>query len=212
MIGDGLFMFIRVLLIALTLLGSALAQAAPTILVFGDSLSAAYGIRQLDGWVTLLQQRLQQQRLDYNVVNASISGETSSGGAARIAATLTTHKPSITIVALGANDGLRGLPVKQMSDNLSAIVRAAQKAGNRVLLVGMRLPPNYGAQYTQEYEKAFADLARRHKCAFVPFLLDGVATKRELIQDDNLHPNATGQPLILETVWKGLGPLLSKRQ
>lgn len=191
-------------------LGSALAQAAPAILVFGDSLSAAYGIRQQDGWVTLLQQRLQQQRLDYTVVNASISGETSSGGAARIAATLSTHKPAIVIVELGANDGLRGLPLKQMADNLGAIVRAAQKTGGQVLLIGMRLPPNYGPQYTQEYEKAFADLARRHKTAFVPFLLEAIAAKREYTQDDNLHPTAAAQPLILETVWKGLAPLLKK--
>jgi acyl-CoA thioesterase-1 len=194
----------------IALLGSATARAAQTILVFGDSLSAAYGIRQQDGWVALLQQRLQQQRLDYNVVNASISGETSSGGAARITTALATHKPNITIIALGANDGLRGLPVSQMSDNLSTIVRAAQKAGSRVLLVGMRLPPNYGAQYTLEYEKAFAALARRHNTAFTPFLLEGVATRRELILEDNLHPNTTAQPLILDTIWKPLLPLLGK--
>lgn len=203
-------MWIRVLLIAITLLGSALAQAAPTILVFGDSLSAAYGIRQQDGWVALLQQRLQQQRIDYNVVNASISGETSSGGASRIEAALAMHKPAITIIELGANDGLRGLPVKQMSENLEAIVRAAQKAGSRVMLIGMRLPPNYGAQYTTDYEKAFATLSQRHKTAFTPFLLEGIATRRELILEDNLHPNATAQPLILETVWKSLLPMLRK--
>jgi acyl-CoA thioesterase-1 len=179
--------------------------------VFGDSLSAAYGIRQQDGWVTLLQQRLQQQRLDYTVVNASVSGETTSGGAARIAAALATHKPAIVIVELGANDGLRGLPLTQMSNNLTAIVGAAQKAGAKVLLIGMRLPPNYGARYTQEYEKSFTTLAQRYKCALVPFLLEGVAGKRELMQDDNLHPTAAAQPLILETVWKGLGPLLVKR-
>jgi acyl-CoA thioesterase-1 len=204
-------MWRNLVLIALAALGSTLVQAAPTILVFGDSLSAAYGIRQQDGWVTLLQQRLQQQRLDYTVVNASISGETTSGGAARIAAAVATHKPAITIVALGANDGLRGLPATQMSNNLGAIVGAAQKSGSHVLLIGMRLPPNYGARYTQEYEKTFTTLAQRYKCAFVPFLLDGVADKRELMQDDNLHPIAAAQPLILETIWKGLGPLLSKR-
>jgi len=203
-------MWVKVLLIAIALTGSAQALAARTILVFGDSLSAAYGIRQQDGWVALLQQRLQQERIDYNAVNASISGETSSGGAARIAAALAAHKPSITILELGANDGLRGLPVKQMSANLAAIVRAAQKAGSRVLLVGMRLPPNYGAQYTQEYEKAFAALARQLNTAFTPFLLEGVATRRELILEDNLHPNAAAQPLILETVWKSLRPLLGK--
>jgi acyl-CoA thioesterase-1 len=145
------------------------------------------------------------------VVNASISGETTSGGAARIAAALAAHKPAITIVALGANDGLRGLPLRQMSDNLDAIVRAAQKSGSRVLLAGMRMPPNYGARYTEDYVRAFAEIARRHKCAFVPFLLEGVAANREYIQDDNLHPNAAAQPRILETVWKGLAPLLSKR-
>ena len=192
-------------------LGSALAQAAPTILVFGDSLSAAYGIRQQDGWVTLLQQRLQQQRLDYNVVNASVSGETTSGGAARIAAALAAHKPVITIVALGANDGLRGLPVAQMSENLTAVVQAAQKARSRVVVAGMQLPPNYGARYTEEYAMAFDKVAKRTRSTFVPFLLDGVAGQRELCLEDNLHPTAAAQPLILETVWKGLAPLLAKR-
>lgn len=204
-------MFIRIVLIAFVLLGSAAAGAAQTILVFGDSLSAAYGIRQQEGWVALLQQRLQQQRADYNVVNASVSGETTSGGATRIASALATHKPAITLIELGANDGLRGLPLKQMSDNLSAMVETARKAGSRVVLIGMRLPPNYGAQYTREYAEAFAGLARRHQTALVPFLLDGVATQRELMQDDNLHPNAAAQPLLLETVWKTLAPLLSKR-
>ena len=187
------------------------AQAAPVILVFGDSLSAAYGIRQQDGWVALLQQRLQQQRLDYNVVNASISGETTSGGATRIDAALAQHKPAIVIIELGANDGLRGLPLKQMSDNLVKIIRASQKAGSRVVLVGMRMPPNYGAQYTDEFAKVFSDLAKQYKCALVPFLLDGVGNKRELVQDDNLHPTAAAQPVILETMWKGLAPVVGKR-
>ena len=195
----------------LAALGSTLVQAAPTILVFGDSLSAAYGIRQQDGWVTLLQQRLQQQRPDYSVVNASISGETSSGGAARIGAAVAQAKPAITIVALGANDGLRGLPVKQMAENLAAIVRAAQKGGSRVLLVGMRLPPNYGPAYTEEYEKAFAAVAQRTRAAFLPFLLDGVAGRQTYFLEDNLHPTAAAQPLILETVWKALAPLLARR-
>jgi acyl-CoA thioesterase-1 len=204
-------MWRKLVLTVLAALGSTLVQAAPTILVFGDSLSAAYGIRQQDGWVTLLQQRLKQQRLDYNVVNASVSGETSSGGAARIAAALSRHKPAITIVELGANDGLRGLPVKQMSENLAAIVRAAQQAGSRVLLIGMRLPPNYGARYTQEYEQAFASLARQSKSAFVPFLFEAIAGKPDFMLEDNLHPTAAAQPLLLETVWKGLAPLLAKR-
>ena len=192
------------------MLASMAAQAAPVILVFGDSLSAAYGIRQQDGWVALLQQRLQQRRLDYNVVNASISGETTSGGATRIDAALAQHKPAIVIIELGANDGLRGLPLKQMSDNLVKIIRASQKAGSRIVLVGMRMPPNYGAQYTDEFAKVFSDLAKQYKCALVPFLLDGVGNKRELVQDDNLHPTAAAQPVILETVWKGLRPVVGK--
>ena len=171
-------------------------------------MSAAYGIRQQDGWVTLLQQRLRQQRADYTAVNASVSGETTSGGAARIAATLAQHKPAVTIVALGANDGLRGLPVKQMADNLGAIVRAAQMSGSRVLLIGMRMPPNYGERYTKEFAQAYATLAQRCKCAFVPFLLESAAGKREFMQDDNLHPTAAAQPAMLDNVWPHLKPLL----
>lgn len=184
------------------------AEAGPTLLVYGDSLAAAYGIAQNDGWVTLLDRRVRQKRLDYTVANASISGETSSGGASRIGATLKQYKPGILILALGANDGLRGLPVAQMRDNLDAIIRAAQKAGSRVLLVGMKMPPNYGPRYTSDFEKAFASLAKQHKTVFVPFLLEGIADKRENFLDDNLHPTAQVQPLILENVWKGLAPLL----
>ena len=202
---------LRQLLIALLLFGSGLAHAAPAILVFGDSLSAAYGIGQKDGWVTLLQERLRQKRLDYTVVNASFSGETTSGGASRIAATLAAHKPAIVVVALGANDGLRGLPLAQMRDNLAAIVRAAQKSGSRVLLVGMKMPPNYGPQYTRDFEQTFVALARRFRCALVPFLLDGVAGKRELLLDDNLHPTADAQPIILENIWRELAPMLGSR-
>ncbi len=196
------------MLVVLALLGCGLAHASPTLLVFGDSLSAAYGIGQQAGWVTLLQERLRQKRLDYTVINASVSGETTSGGAARIASTLAAHRPVIVIVALGANDGLRGLPLGQMRDNLAVILRAAQKSGSRVLLAGMKMPPNYGPQYTQGFEQAYVALARQFKCPLVPFLLDGVAGRRELFLDDNLHPNAQAQPVILENVWKGLAPLL----
>ena len=198
----------KILLIVLALLGSGLAHANPTLLVFGDSLSAAYGIGQQAGWVALLQERLRQKRLDYTVINASVSGETTSGGAARIAAALTAYKPAIVVVALGANDGLRGLPLGQMRDNLAVIARAAQKSGSRVLLAGMKMPPNYGPQYTQAFEQAFVALARQFKCPLVPFLLDGVAGRRELFLDDNLHPNAQAQPVILENVWKQLAPML----
>lgn len=192
----------------LALLGCGLAHASPTLLVFGDSLSAAYGIGQQAGWVALLQERLRQKRLNYTVINASVSGETTSGGAARIAAALAAHKPAIVVVALGANDGLRGLPLAQMRDNLAVILRAAQKSGSRVLLAGMKMPPNYGPQYTQDFAQAYAALARQFKCALVPFLLDGVAGRRELFLEDNLHPNAQAQPVILENIWKGLAPML----
>lgn len=190
------------------LLGCGVAHASPTLLVFGDSLSAAYGIGQQAGWVALLQERLRQKRLDYTVINASVSGETTSGGAARIAATLAAHKPAIVIVALGANDGLRGLPLAQMRDNLAVILRAAQKSGSRVLLAGMKMPPNYGPQYTRDFAQAYVALARQFKCPLVPFLLDGVAGRRDLFLDDNLHPAAQAQPVILENVWKQLAPML----
>lgn len=184
------------------------AEAGPTLLVYGDSLSAAYGIARNEGWVTLLDRRVRQERLNYTVANASISGETSSGGASRIGATLRQYRPGILILALGANDGLRGLPVAQMRNNLDAIIRAAQMAGSRVLLVGMRMPPNYGPRYTRDFEQAFASLAKQHKTAFVPFLLEGIAGNRDNFLDDNLHPTVQVQPPILENVWKGLAPLL----
>lgn len=195
----------------LALLGCGVAHASPTLLVFGDSLSAAYGIGQQAGWVALLQERLRQKRVDYTVVNASVSGETTSGGAARITAALATYKPAIVVVALGANDGLRGLPLGQMRDNLAVIVAAAQKSGSRVLLAGMKMPPNYGPRYTQDFEQTYVALARQFKCALAPFLLEGVAGKRELFLDDNLHPTAQAQPVILENVWKGLAPMLARR-
>ena len=196
-------------MVAVVLLMSAgLAHAGPTLLVYGDSLSAAYGIAQKEGWVTLLEERLRHKHFDYTVANASISGETTSGGASRIAAELARHRPRIVVLALGSNDGLRGLPVAQMRDNLAAIIRAAQKAGSRVLLVGMRMPPNYGPRYTRDFEQAYAALARQFKLKLVPFMLEGVAGSRDLFLDDNLHPTAKAQPLILENVWKGLAPLL----
>jgi len=179
-----------------------------TILVYGDSLSAAYGISQKQGWVVLMQERLRKDGLDYTVANASISGETSSGGASRIAATLAQQKPRIIIVELGANDGLRGLPVAQMRDNLAAIIRASLKAGSKVLLVGMKMPPNYGQAYTHAFEDAFRQLSRQYKVPLVPFLLDAVADKQALFQADQLHPMAEAEPVLLENVWKVLRPML----
>jgi acyl-CoA thioesterase-1 len=177
-------------------------------MVYGDSLSAAYGLAQDAGWATLLQARLKQKGWDYTVVNASISGETTSGGAARIAEALKAHRPVVVVIALGANDGLRGLPLAQMRSNLGKIVRSSQKAKSRVLLVGMRLPPNYGDAYTRQFAQVYADLARENRTALAPFLLQGVADRRELFQADNLHPTAQAQPMILDNVWTALAPLL----
>jgi acyl-CoA thioesterase I len=189
------------------LASGAPAAAQKSILVFGDSLSAAYGIRQARGWVALLGEKLKRERPDYIVVNASISGETSAGGASRIAKALEA-KPRVVIVELGANDGLRGLPVAQMKQNLSAIVERSQKAGARVLLLGVRLPPNYGPDYTRQFEAAFADVAKQHRTAFVPFFLEDFADKPDYFLSDTIHPAENAQPLILERVWKTLAPLL----
>jgi acyl-CoA thioesterase-1 len=189
-------------------LAGAAAGADRSILVFGDSLSAAYGISQARGWVALLAERVKRERPDYIVVNASISGETTSGGAARIAKSLQQHKPAVVVLELGANDGLRGLPVAQMRENLAAMIEQSQKAGARVVVVGMKLPPNYGPEYTQAFQSAFADLAKRYKTALVPFLLEDFAEKPDLFQSDRIHPTEAAQPLMLERVWKALRPLL----
>jgi acyl-CoA thioesterase-1 len=203
---------LRILLFALFTLATAwnAATAAGTILVYGDSLSAAYGIGQKEGWVTLLDERLKQRKLDYSVANASISGETTSGGAARIEEALARFKPDVVIVALGANDGLRGLPVTEIKANLVRIIGAAQARKAKVLVAGMRMPPNYGAKYTQAFQQTFADTAGERRAAYVPFLLDGIADKRDLFLADQIHPGAQAQPIILETVWKGLEPLLRR--
>lgn len=183
------------------------AQAARTILVFGDSLSAGYGIRQEAAWPALLAKRLQEKRLDYTVVNASISGETTSGGRSRIDAALARHSPQVVILALGANDGLRGLPLEQMRDNLAGMVDRAQQNKARVLLVGQRIPPNYGA-YAVAFHDVFKQVAKSRKTPLVSFLLEGVATNARFFQSDALHPTAEAQPLLLDNVWSELAPLL----
>jgi acyl-CoA thioesterase I len=196
------------LLVTWLLCSPLTAWAGGTILIYGDSLSAAYGLSQDAGWPSLLQARLKQKGMDYTVLNASISGETTSGGAARIAETLKAQQPKVIIVALGANDGLRGLPLGQMRANLANIVRASQKAKSRVLLVGMRMPPNYGETYTRPFAEVYTDLAREYKTALAPFLLEGMSEKRELFQSDNLHPTAQAQPIILDNIWTALAPML----
>ena len=200
---------LRLLLIFSCLLLSLPAPAAQrVVLVVGDSLSAAYGIDQDAGWVALLQQRLEKDYPDYRVVNASISGDTTRGGLGRIDAALRTHAPAVVIVELGGNDGLRGLPVKEMRANLAAIITKSLAAQARVLLVGMRIPPNYGPLYTRSFEQVFVELAKQFEVARVPFLLEGVALKLDLVQDDGIHPRAAAQPRMLENVWPHLTPLL----
>jgi acyl-CoA thioesterase-1 len=188
----------------------AAAQATSTILVFGDSLSAAYGIPRESGWAALLAQRLQTTHPDYQVVNASVSGETTAGGLTRLPTLLQTHKPQLTILALGANDGLRGLPLLQTARNLENMITLAQKQGSKVLLVGMQLPPNYGAAYTSKFQNLFRDVAKKKKVRLLPFLLDGIATQANLFQADGLHPTAQAQPTLLNNVWRELAPMLKK--
>jgi acyl-CoA thioesterase I len=178
------------------------------ILVFGDSLSAGYGLQPNEGWVNLLQARLSQQKLPYQLVNASISGETTSGGLARFNAALTEHKPSIVILELGANDGLRGLPVRDMHNSLNKMILQTKAAKAKVLLIGMKIPPNYGQKYSRDFSASYAILAKQHKINLVPFLLEGVAGKPNLIQDDGLHPIAVAQPALLGNVWKILKKML----
>jgi acyl-CoA thioesterase-1 len=197
----------RRFLLICCLLFSLPAQAA-VILVFGDSLSAAYGIPRQSGWVTLLQQRLERDRPEYRIINASISGETTRGGLYRIDQTLAQNRPAIVIIELGGNDGLRGLPLAATRDNLAGIIRACRRHGAKVLLIGMRLPPNYGRNYVQGFQEVYPQLAKRFRIRLMPFLLDGIADKPELFQADGIHPTATAQPMIMEKVWIYLRPML----
>lgn len=181
------------------------------ILVWGDSLSAAYGLETSQGWAALLDARLKSQGYDYTVVNGSVSGETTEGGLARLPGALKEHRPAIVLLELGANDGLRGLPVKLMQDNLGRMITLSRKAGAKVLLLGILMPPNYGPAYTREFSGAYVELARRYQLPFLPFLLDGVAQHRELLQADGEHPQAAGEPKVLDNVWPKLVPLLNKK-
>ena len=187
-----------------------LASAA-TILVFGDSLSAAYGLPQEQGWATLLEKRLRDEGYGYRVANASVSGETTSGGASRLESALQTHRPDIVVIELGANDGLRGQSLDLMRRNLERMVDASRRAKAEVLLVGMRLPPNYGTTYTEKFRQTYADIAREKKTPFVPFLFEGFAENGRYFQSDRVHPTGEAQVLMLESVWKGLRPLLRRR-
>lgn len=193
---------------ALLLLASQLALASGTVLVLGDSLSAGYGMARDQGWVSLLAARMEDSHPLWRVVNASMSGETTAGGAARIDAELAAHAPALLVLELGANDALRGLPLEQARANLQAIIDASHDADARVLLVGMRIPPNYGRAYTEAFEAMYRDLAAQDGVALLPFLLEPIALEREAFQADNVHPVAGVQPRILEHVWPALEPLL----
>lgn len=203
-------MVVSLLGLSFVALPTAAIAKNSTILIYGDSLSAAYGISQQQGWATLLQKKLISQHYQYDVINASISGETSSGGLSRLPFALTKFKPNIIVLELGANDGLRGLSVKEMSKNLSAMIMLSKKAKVKVLLVGMRIPPNYGPKYTTSFSQTYRQLSLQHKVSLVPFMLENIAAKPKLIQDDGLHPNVLGQPMILENIWQELQVLLKK--
>jgi len=184
------------------LAATASAHSAPkTVLVLGDSLSAEYGLNRGSGWVALLEQKLKAEKVDAVLVNASISGETTSGGRTRLPALLEQHKPTVVIIELGANDGLRGLPVAAAESNLRAMIGLAQKRKAQVLLVGMRMPPNYGRDYTERFFNMYAGLSKQLKAPLVPFMLEGVADKPTLFQADRLHPNAQAHPIILANIW-----------
>jgi acyl-CoA thioesterase I len=202
---------IRILLTFLLLTGTAAAaHAERTLLVFGDSLSAAYGLRADQGWVVHLQKRLKAEGYGYRVVNASVSGETTSGGKSRIERALTQHQPQLVILELGGNDGLRGLPVKDAQANLATMIGAIQRHGARLLLAGIRIPHNYGPRYATDFSNMYGALATSRKIPLVPFLLDGIALNEQYMQADGIHPNAAGQPLVLKNLWPALKPLLER--
>lgn len=192
----------------LGLLLLAQEAAAGTVLVVGDSISAALGLETSQGWVSLLQKKLDSERIDHRVVNASISGDTSAGGAARLPALLGEHKPEVVIIELGGNDGLRGQPPAQLQQNLASMVKQSRQVGAKVLVLGMRLPPNYGKRYTDAFARVFSDVAKEQQVPLVPFFLEGVGGVEGMMQADGIHPAAGAQPKLLENVWPSLQPLL----
>lgn len=197
----------KLLYIVLLSLLSIPAQAK-SILVMGDSISAAYGLEVQQGWVLLLQHKLQEENLPYTIINASISGETSAGGLARIDRELAANKPAVVIIELGANDGLRGLSPKNLSANLAQIIKRSQQTGAKVLLLSMRIPPNYGKRYTEAFYAVYPTLAKQWNVPLVPFILEDIALQQQYMQPDGLHPNAEAQPLLADKIWQHLQPLL----
>ncbi|MBK9703248.1 MAG: arylesterase [Betaproteobacteria bacterium] len=206
-------LLILLFLLALSTLPAAAraADGAPVVLVVGDSISAGYGLAPGQVWVDLLAARLKSEGYRHRIVNASISGDTTAGGRARLPALLAQHRPAVVVLELGGNDGLRGGALKSTRENLDAMVVAAQKAGARVLLLGMKLPPNYGPAYTREFDALFAGVAAARKTVFVPFLFEGFGDDNTLFQADRIHPTAAAQPKLLANVWPALVPLLGRR-
>ena len=188
-------------LVVLLVVANAHAAESPTILVFGDSLSAGYGIDVDQSWVTLLQKRLDETGYEYRVVNASISGETTAGGATRIDSAIVTFEPELIILELGANDGLRGFPTASIQSNIETIARRARDSGAEVVLLGIRIPTNYGVRYTQAFEAVFSDVAADLEIRWIEFFMDGIALNDELLQEDRIHPNAEAQPMLLDNAW-----------
>lgn len=189
---------------------SSSVVAPATILIYGDSLSAAYGISTQQGWVTLLQKKLEAEHYQYRIVNASISGETTSGGLSRLASKLAETQPAIVLLELGGNDGLRGLPIREMHHNLDQMIKLSQKAGAKVLLIGMQIPPNYGLNYAKSFSQTYSDLSQAHNIKLLPFLLEKIATQPQFTLEDGLHPNSLAQPLLVNTIWPYLKSLLKK--
>ena len=205
-------LFARHAFLALALAIFALpALAARTVMVFGDSLSAGYGLASGEGWVSLLAARISSERLPWRVVNASVSGETTAGGLSRLPADLARHHPSVVVIELGANDALRGQPVSEIRANLERMIRVVRKAHAQPVLVGIMIPPNYGIDYAAGFRDVYPAIAKEDKVPLVPFLLAGVADHPELFQADQLHPTAAAQPSLLDNVWRTLGPLLAKK-
>ena len=194
----------------LTLYTMSAYSASKTILVLGDSLSAEYGLARGEGWVSLLQKKMAAEKITVPVINASISGETTSGGKARLPALLLKHQPAVVIIELGANDALRGLSLAATQKNLRTMIKDAKKSQAQVLLIGMQIPPNYGADYTRQFSALFPKLAKETKSSLVPFMLRGVADKIEFFQADRIHPAAAAHPTILNNIWPQLKPLLVK--
>jgi len=201
-------MKIRFILLIMGILMSNAIKAQDNILILGDSLSAGYGLKTEQNWVTLLQQRLNQQYPDYTIINASVSGDTTANGLNRLPAALKLSQPKIIIIELGANDGLRGLPLGYAKNNLEKIIKASQQQASKILLLGMKIPPNYGKKYTQAFAEIFPQLAEQYNLSLVPFMLKGVSGHPKYIQTDGLHPNAQAQALILDNIWPYLQTLL----